>query len=405
MRIRRQICRLLCAFAALALLLSGCGGAGKTGEPLEDAPSAEVVAARTAESQTELSGLSSLACGDTAFTDYITGYYRIPSENVLDGDILLAGGVDAAEIAVLRLDSRGGAAEAAALLEAYRANRALDFVGYAPEMAEMAERAITVQAGEWSALLICPEPERAERAFRAALSGGAGVAAPTPEPTAEPTPEPTPEPTAEPTPEPTPEPDDPYSTGTNYDAGAILAAWRGGGLAGLDEFNRAIYDRAAAVLGSLLREDMSEYEKELAIHDWMIANAEYDTSELGHSVFDVPDENNNNPYGLLFSGKGICVGYSSTFQLFMDMIGIECITVYGTANEGGPGHEHAWNMVRLDGEWYCVDVTWDDPASSGTVSAERKLRYFNVPDSVLYNAGHRWDEGAYPRALGLEADA
>ena len=395
MNVWKLVRRFLCLFAALALLLAGCGETRSDGP----APAAEAVAARAAESQEGLASLSALAYGDGTFADYMAGYYQIPSGGVLDGAILLAGGVDATELAVLRFDSRDRAAEAAEALERYRANRAGDFAGYAPEMEAMAENAVVAQAGDWAALLICPVPEAARQAFRAAISGESEARElTTPEPTPELTPELTQELTPELTKEPMPESDDPYWTGPDYDAAAILAAWQNGDPSELDDFNRAIYDRTAEVTGSLIRENMSDYEKELAIHDWIIAAAEYDPGALGHGAADVPDRNNNNPYGLLFAGKGICVGYSSTFQLFMDMIGIACITVYGTANEGGPGHEHAWNMVRLDGEWYCVDVTWDDPVASFPVSVKTAHRYFNVTSDYLRFSRHYWDENTAPEA-------
>ncbi len=48
----------------------------------------------------------------------------------------------------------------------------------------------------------------------------------------------------------------------------------------------------------------------------------------------------------MIAGKGICSGYASTFQLFMDLLGIEYVTVNGTSHNGTA--DHAWNMVRLD---------------------------------------------------------
>ena len=48
----------------------------------------------------------------------------------------------------------------------------------------------------------------------------------------------------------------------------------------------------------------------------------------------------------MIAGKGICSGYASTFQLFMDLLGIEYVTVNGTSHSGTA--DHAWNMVRLD---------------------------------------------------------
>lgn len=108
--------------------------------------------------------------------------------------------------------------------------------------------------------------------------------------------------------------------------------------------------------------------------------------------------NNDNPYGFLVGKKGICLGYATTFQLFMDLLNIECITVSGTAYDNASAH--AWSQVCLDGEWYCVDVTWDDPTTSGTVSAQTAHRYFNVTSEYMRSTRHYWDEGSIPDASG-----
>lgn len=116
------------------------------------------------------------------------------------------------------------------------------------------------------------------------------------------------------------------------------------------------------ILDEITREDMTPYEKELAVHDWMITHGNYDEAVLNPLAGLTPVKDNDNPLGFLLERKGICLGYTTTFQLFMDLLGIECITVRGYAKQT---EDHAWNMVKLDGDWYCVDVTWDDPVGAG----------------------------------------
>ena len=67
--------------------------------------------------------------------------------------------------------------------------------------------------------------------------------------------------------------------------------------------------------------------------------------------------------------------------------------------------DHAWNMVKLDGEWYCVDLTWDDPVFSVDPAfylpswlAERHHRYFNVTSDDMRETGHQWDYDSVPEA-------
>ena len=147
-------------------------------------------------------------------------------------------------------------------------------------------------------------------------------------------------------------------------------------------------------MNTLISDTMSDYEKELAIHDWIIGWASYDTEANNNSPNAKPDPDNDNPYGVLLHKKGICRGFTSTFQLLMDMLGIECISIDGT-NSGGD--EHAWNMVRLDGEWYCVDVTWNNPVGSGWPDAMTH-NYFNVTSQHMWETGHRWDRSSAPEA-------
>ena len=184
-----------------------------------------------------------------------------------------------------------------------------------------------------------------------------------------------------------------------YDHSAVLAAWRGGGRDSLTYKNRTIMDICFSVINSEIKSGMSEYDKELAIHDWIIARAEYDKETLSNAPDASPNPDNENPFGLLVGGVAICRGYTSTFQLFMDMLGIECITVDGTARETEP---HAWNMVRLDGEWYCVDVTWNDPLGVGTGNTNINIymfhRFFNATSQFLRENDHQWDEAGVPEA-------
>ena len=62
--------------------------------------------------------------------------------------------------------------------------------------------------------------------------------------------------------------------------------------------------------------------------------------------------------------------------------------------------DHAWNQVRLDGEWYCVDVTWDDPIVLGAVSEQAAHRYFNVTSDFMRETKHFWDGESVPEAEG-----
>jgi hypothetical protein len=171
--------------------------------------------------------------------------------------------------------------------------------------------------------------------------------------------------------------EDSYSTDDTdesgmYDVSPIVEAYRSGNLSELTDTQFEIYEKAANVLDEIIKDGMDDYEKELAVHDWIIYNCTYDEGSL--SAIPRPSENCDNPYGVLINGEAICRGYTTTFRMFMGMLGIPCGTVHAEDIEGD---EHAWNTVKLDGSWYYVDCTWDDPVPDFDGRPVRHT-YFNV---------------------------
>lgn len=236
--------------------------------------------------------------------------------------------------------------------------------------------------------------------------GGAATPAPsaaprfTPDPAAVPV---TPDPAASPIPTDPDFPDRYPFTAPNeddmslYDTTAIRDAWASGDPSGLTGHDRAIYGTAKLVLTQTLEEDMSDYEKEEALYRWVVNSVNYDWTHQD-VMADTPRESFT-PYGGLVNRKAVCLGYATTFQLLMDLAGVECITVTGAAFRSTS--DHAWNMVCLDGEWYCVDATWDaNGREAGQVSDEpEQWRYFNVTSDYMAGTDHQWDYENTPEAV------
>lgn len=408
--------RMLLPMLMLYLILAACGGGGGA----EITPAADVTAAQAAQavwnSQPDREGLEALE-GD-GLSGHLADFCGL--EDWEEGAVYAASGVDAREITVVLLPDEDAAQAAGERLEAYRQTRQGDFFGYAPEEAERLDKAAVLTAGRFAALLVCEDMDAARSAFEAALAGEpvfAPVHTQTPDPAPSPSepPEPTrtlPEPASPPSPSPDPEPTPagvlnpdldvsgfvPYvqpnaSVMELYDTSAIQRAWESGDDSGLSDKDREILERCREVLGEVLTEGMSAYEMELAVHDWLVEWGSYDRTvydNLNHSG----RTGYRDPWGMLVGGYGNCLGYSSTFQLLMDLSGVECITVVGAAF--GSREDHAWNMVKLDGEWYCVDVTWDDP--TGAARNGRHHRYFNVTSAYLRETDHQWDYRNVPEA-------
>ena len=173
-----------------------------------------------------------------------------------------------------------------------------------------------------------------------------------------------------------------------YDSSAVLAAWRGE-TRQLTEKEAAILEAARAVLAEIVTEDMTPAQKERSIYSWLVGSVAYDQSH--YDPLTGADRNSYTPYSPLLEGKGVCLGFASTFQLLLDMCGVECLTVVGAAYSSR--EDHAWNMVRLNGNWYCVDPTWD----AGRTDSRLWL-FFNVTSSWMAMTDHQWDYSAVPEA-------
>ena len=107
----------------------------------------------------------------------------------------------------------------------------------------------------------------------------------------------------------------------------------------------------------------SQYEQIREVHNWLINNIEYDVDLEAQEPYSIA--------GALTEGKAVCEGYARSFKFILDGLGISNVLVSGTAtNSNGETESHAWNYVQLNGNWYAVDVTWDDPVIVGNGSAE-----------------------------------
>lgn len=112
----------------------------------------------------------------------------------------------------------------------------------------------------------------------------------------------------------------------------------------------------------------SLFEQVKYLHDSLIDMTVYSTSGgVSKSEADGP----------LLNGKALCEGYSKAFMYLCQKSGIECICIAGYS-----GENHMWNMIKLDGEWYHMDTTWDDPRVSGDKQVIR-YDYFCLNDEEI----------------------
>lgn len=138
-----------------------------------------------------------------------------------------------------------------------------------------------------------------------------------------------------------------------------------------------LYAKVDEILSSIITPDMTDYEKEQAIHDYIVTNCEY-----GYT--DYSKEYAYCAYGALVQNKAVCEGYAQAISLLLNCVGVENTLIVGEAS----GEPHAWNQVKIDNKWYQLDATWNDPVPDKKGFASHM--YFNVTDDILDDT-HTWN--------------
>ncbi len=139
-----------------------------------------------------------------------------------------------------------------------------------------------------------------------------------------------------------------------------------------EEFETQIQE----VMEKLKLSEESEYRKVLIIHDYITRHVEYDNNEENAMRYTA--------YGALTDGSAVCQGYATLFYQMALRAGLDARVVAGTANPGdGTTESHAWNIVRVDGQYYNIDCTWD--------ASLHQDRYFLKTDAV-FDLNHYRDE-------------
>ena len=148
---------------------------------------------------------------------------------------------------------------------------------------------------------------------------------------------------------------------------------------------RYISDAAQAeaerVVDELITSGMSDYEVVKTLHDYLVTHCDYDYRvDIGNMPFI-----SHQAEGALLKGTAVCSGYAKAYEAMLDAAGIPNETITGYA-----GGYHAWNLVQVDGQWYHVDTTWDDPTTQG--GDYIRYTYFLKSDKVMASRSHRdWE--------------
>jgi hypothetical protein len=145
--------------------------------------------------------------------------------------------------------------------------------------------------------------------------------------------------------------------------------------------------RVDEIIDKIISDEMSDYEKEKVIHDYIIETTDYDEANQ------FPIESHT-AYGVLVNGIAVCDGYAEAFDLLLKKVGIKSEIIYGSLDGG----LHAWNLVEIGGKKSFVDVTADDPTNN--VNNYMKYTFFNVPYDFIKKT-HTFNN-EYPSVTSIE---
>ncbi len=144
------------------------------------------------------------------------------------------------------------------------------------------------------------------------------------------------------------------------------------------EFDRVYQQVINALEATRRRPDFgaTDYSKELCIYRDIIERTYYDLKKLHCAYAD-------SAYAY---GYAKCSGYAKAFQLACRYVGIPCLVVIGDTidQETFESIRHMWNIVRIEGEWYQCDPTWDDPIDVDDRELYKQcLKFFNITDREM----------------------
>ncbi len=186
---------------------------------------------------------------------------------------------------------------------------------------------------------------------------------------------------------------DPY---THYIMKKYAYSLEGNGTSSSAELNLAyretaaqsayVHKRVAAALKQITTQGMNDHLKVKAIHDWVVRTLKYDTTLSKFTAYEG-----------LKTGSTVCQGYALLTYDMLKQAGFETTIVEGYVR----GQAHAWNMVKLDGKWYQLDTTWDDPVPD--LGDHGVTTYYLVSDQQL-KQDHTWKTANYPQATTFYAE-
>jgi hypothetical protein len=158
------------------------------------------------------------------------------------------------------------------------------------------------------------------------------------------------------------------------------------------EYTAALRRFNAAAMQAMnhIRHASNDFEKALMLHNYIVLHTEYDSELLDyyktHGFMSRPLRPiSHTAYGSLVDGLAVCDGYAKAYMHLLNMVGIESRIISGHAG----GDSHAWSIVKLGGNWYHVDPTWNDPINNGFCGSV-SYNYFLIDGREINKTHSGW---------------
>lgn len=186
-----------------------------------------------------------------------------------------------------------------------------------------------------------------------------------------------------------------YVVGSNMHDGLYVVLHSSYSYDEIDAMKQELEQRVGDIMESI-PSGLSHYQIEVLIHDMLVTEVDYDHSAaLRTDLF----SDASTSYGALVNKKAMCGGKSLAAKLLLNRLGVLADVIVGEASdkdsESGNKEEpvnHMWNIVQIEGQWYHLDITWDDPTTEEELKKIRENNlpkmgithnYFNITDGMI----------------------
>ena len=153
----------------------------------------------------------------------------------------------------------------------------------------------------------------------------------------------------------------------------------------------SVNQKIEEISSEIIHDDMSNKEKIIAFHDYIIDHTIYDSAYVTTNLNDI-DNPSHKAIGPLFFGTSLCGGYADVMAIFLNKLNIPNYRISSA--------EHIWNFVYLDNNWYHLDLTWDDPVTDDGSNIRLNTFLLITTEQLedLNTKYHIYDKNIYPEA-------